>query len=638
MEFISLQAQNFCTLGDITLPLNQTGLVLVTGINKDAPKANNNGSGKSSIFDAICWCLWGETTRGLSGDEVVNLAVGKDCKVALTFEDEGNTYVISRHRKDSRISKPNDIIIMCNGQPLATKSSMKSMQEVIDRIVGFDFHTFCAMMPGTGVKATHMTDIQIKALLESLLHTEHLSVAYDAARTRAKELDNQISTYALDSKRLQNELRMVDDELEKLKSLQDSFEHTKQQEVQQHEERLKTLQAEIDDIEAQLGELDNLKVEIATFTAELEQLQEQKTALQAAENRRIDASNNKMQALISKEKVIQNQIYTLTIDLQNIAALGPSCDSCKQDIPSDHKDSILQDRQTQLTKLTSDLANVEADIKTVNDEHIHARSAFIEDKKSIESMITIKDNAQQVLRLRMSELVTQQRLKARAEEEKKRTEIALAAVKAKTADFESLISGKLDRKEEILNSIHNLNESTASLESEKKLCDFWVNGFSPAGLRSFMLDYVTPILNDRAEFYSNLLTGDEMEIKFSTKTQLKNGETRDKFQIQVKQKHGADLYKGTSTGEKARADLVISMTLGDLAAFRTAKQLPWRFLDEPFESIDDAGIDAIVRLLNDQKERYKTVFVVTHKSSLKQLLSTQQITVIKENGISRVET
>jgi DNA repair exonuclease SbcCD ATPase subunit len=151
-----------------------------------------------------------------------------------------------------------------------------------------------------------------------------------------------------------------------------------------------------------------------------------------------------------------------------------------------------------------------------------------------------------------------------------------------------------------------------------------------------MLDYVTPVLNDRAEYYSNLLSGGEMKVYFTTKTTLKSGDEKDKFQIMVEQRHGSDLYMGNSKGEKARADLIIAMALGDLATFRTSKQLPWRFLDEPFESIDDAGNEAVMSLLNDQKSRYKTVFVVTHKPAFKKLFN-QRITVVKENSISTIE-
>lgn len=196
-----------------------------------------------------------------------------------------------------------------------------------------------------------------------------------------------------------------------------------------------------------------------------------------------------------------------------------------------------------------------------------------------------------------------------------------------------MFKSKAEKAFDLVQQLAGALSSIRTLAAEQKLCQFWADGFSPAGLRSYMLDYVTPVLNDRAAYYAQVLTGDEMKVSFTTKKTLKKGGEKDQFQIFVEYAHGGDLYKGTSKGEKARADLVIAMALGDLATFRTAKQLPWRFLDEPFESIDDAGNGAVMNLLNDQKTRFKTVFVVTHKPAFKKLF-TQQITMVKENSVS----
>src|ERR1041385_8105436 len=123
MEFETLHIENFATIGDVTVQLNQPGLILITGINKDAKKANSNGSGKSSIFEALCWCLWGQTIRDLDADDVVNRKAKKDCAVTLTLIDGTDRYQISRHRKDTRVKKPNDLDILKNGISLNIKSN-----------------------------------------------------------------------------------------------------------------------------------------------------------------------------------------------------------------------------------------------------------------------------------------------------------------------------------------------------------------------------------------------------------------------------------------------------------------------------------------------------------------------------------
>jgi len=150
-----------------------------------------------------------------------------------------------------------------------------------------------------------------------------------------------------------------------------------------------------------------------------------------------------------------------------------------------------------------------------------------------------------------------------------------------------------------------------------------------------MLKQVAPILNDRAAVYCKLLTDGEMTIVFQTEKELKNGTVKEDFNILVEQENGAGLYRGISGGEKARADLVISLVLGDLASFRANKQIPFRFMDEAFEKVDDTGLEAVVTLLEAQKENYETIFVVTHKNELKQHFK-DTITVTKQKGISTI--
>lgn len=61
MELYSISASNFGPYEKFELPLYKQGLIWVGGINNDTDAADSNGSGKSSIFKAITWGLYGET-------------------------------------------------------------------------------------------------------------------------------------------------------------------------------------------------------------------------------------------------------------------------------------------------------------------------------------------------------------------------------------------------------------------------------------------------------------------------------------------------------------------------------------------------------------------------------------------------
>ena len=99
MKFKQIEICNFGTIGNVTLSLQARGMVLVAGLNKDTPKSDSNGAGKSLLLDAFTWCLWGRTTRDTKDDEVVNNKFGKNCQVTVYFEDGDQEFKVIRYRK-----------------------------------------------------------------------------------------------------------------------------------------------------------------------------------------------------------------------------------------------------------------------------------------------------------------------------------------------------------------------------------------------------------------------------------------------------------------------------------------------------------------------------------------------------------
>jgi len=175
-----------------------------------------------------------------------------------------------------------------------------------------------------------------------------------------------------------------------------------------------------------------------------------------------------------------------------------------------------------------------------------------------------------------------------------------------------------------------------TLSTQEQQLVFWKDAFSTSGIRSFILDNVTPVLNERVKHYCDVLTSGEMGVEFSTKTTLKSGEVREKFSINITQEHGGEGYTSNSSGERQRANLVVAFALSDLAEMHSNKRIDFRFLDEPFEGIDEAGVDAVVALLREQQTKYPTVFVVTHQSHFKDVFQAG-LTMVKQHGISHLE-
>lgn len=93
--FKTLEINDFQSIGHAKIDLDEKGTVLIKGINNYEENTLSNGSGKSSIFEALYFSLFGRTTSGITN--VTNRYSGsKSYKLVLEFSLDGVEYKITR--------------------------------------------------------------------------------------------------------------------------------------------------------------------------------------------------------------------------------------------------------------------------------------------------------------------------------------------------------------------------------------------------------------------------------------------------------------------------------------------------------------------------------------------------------------
>lgn len=641
MKVKDLTIRNFGSIAEASLDLSSRGLTLILGHNEDAPKASSNGAGKSLLLDAFAWCLWGQTIRGLAHDEVVCERVGQDCQVDLQLAEGGQEYLITRYRKNKSDlnHKPNDLVLYARKASEWVDVSGFSVQDTqakVDDLVGFDFVSFCAMMPGAGIKLSELTDKQIKVLLERLLQTEVLGKAHKYVSEKLKDLT---STQAVVEAQLEALTTNLAAGADRVSTLRESYENFEAQQTR----RIVSIRSKIDRAENEM-----LKCNITIsegIRAKANKLSAQQR-IQAAEESlkttfaRISelrtAATTELQDLRTQEKKCLFWVEHYVARLGKLQALGASCAECEQSIDDVHKQRLLGEVVKEREAVDARLARIRTSITK-------REAALVQDLEPLNmaianyrasSVLAEKDLATATASTRDSEFA--QRHKRALEAGIVQCNGEIAEVFKEKNVFVSLLEAAKLQQQQYEEDLDALTKKQGAYRHKAALLEFWVKGFSQSGVRSHMLQHVTPVLNAAAAKYCDLLTSGEMQITFHTQESLKNGQIKEKFNIQVSQRHGGSSYTANSTGERSRANLVIALALGDLASMRVNKQLPFRFLDEPFESVDESGTEAIVKFLNDQKDVYESVFVITHQAHFKQLFP-NKVTVVKKNGISRLE-
>lgn len=199
------------------------------------------------------------------------------------------------------------------------------------------------------------------------------------------------------------------------------------------------------------------------------------------------------------------------------------------------------------------------------------------------------------------------------------------------------IGGLESRLAELEIAIRESAKKRDSLSQRIHYHELWERGFGNAGVKSLILDTVTPFLNERANEYLQVLSGGNAEVEFTTQRRIGTGELREKFDVRVSYRYGSDDYAGVSGGEGHRVDVASMFALGDLAASRARAPVRLRLLDEPFDNLDELGQERVFELLRDQiSPRVGTLLVMSHDDRLTSRFE-KRIMVVKEHGISRIE-
>ena len=140
MQIKKLTAKNFYSFKSLNLNFDDfSGIARILGRNKDS--GGSNGAGKSVLFEAVTWGLYGTTIRKSTEAALVNSQAGKDCSVTILLSKKGLGEVII-----TRSKRPTSLDVTINGVLVNKASSTQTQQyleDTRDRLqVFFSFSCF----------------------------------------------------------------------------------------------------------------------------------------------------------------------------------------------------------------------------------------------------------------------------------------------------------------------------------------------------------------------------------------------------------------------------------------------------------------------------------------------------------------
>lgn len=605
VRFKSMKMSNFMQFEDAQAEFDNKGLVLIEGFNHDDVSTDSNESGKSTIADALLWCLFDRTTKGLGKDEVIRWG-STEAHVLVSLEVDGVAYSISRSRK-----KGKQVLRIFDAEEKdITPHDQRTATETVANILGVSYEQFMllvVMAQGFDTKFSALNDTDRKETLEAFLG---LGV-YDKARI-----------LVMDSIReLDMEARTIDDRALRAGSAKHTAEaqlNIANQErdraaAEDRDERVR-LETEISQAEAYVPQWR------VTITAADKNYYDAAQAAKAADRAASDAKSlfehrksdyDRMTAEYSKQHELLAQYQTAQL----------TCPTCQQALPESQRQAAV-DRQTQvLTELYADLSRRAEELNTLSEQLLPADE---EAKRAHEALRAANDE----LRNLTSQFAA---LDAHLK--------SLRSQHEKTANTVERFDLLIRKSEEVIAAatadMTRAQADKIAYQQKRHELSFWLEAYEPTGIRSHLLRTVVNYLNDYLHSMSQTITGGTWTVQLSSTRELKSKkEAVNKLDILVLPR--GESYKSGSGGKRRKIDLLLNLAVARLAHKTSGFSCNIRIADEVLDNLDFTASQYALRLLDDMTAEGGTILLISHDDRIKSTIPNVW-TVTRRGGVSTLE-
>jgi len=543
--FKKVRYKNFLSTGQqfIEVDLNKSNATLVVG---------ENGAGKSTMLDALCFGLFQRAFRAIKKDQLINSINEKECVVEVEFTIGKKDYKIIRG------IKPNIFEIWCNGDMLNQDAAQRDYQKHLESVIlKLNFRSFtqvvilgnASFVPFMQLRARHRRQV-----VEEILDIEIFSKMNLLFREKQKSQDEIIKqtdfNYQMVDSKIDDKKKYIDDIGNRSKDLVDS----------------KKLEVEKSDVD-----IENYEEDIRKVRTEIAGLQ--KEILDAT---KINAKHQKLHTMEAK---LENTCNKHKKDLRFFES-HDDCPTCQQVIDNAFKTTMIDKKKDKVVELDSALGQIEKEIKTTEMKLDNVNK----------TMVLIREKELLINRFETS--ITE----IKKQKEKIQNEIdSLSNENQSTA----VQTGELNQLQEQLTG---LEKDKISQKEEMVYIDTARHLMQDTGIKTKIIKQYLPIMN---QFINKNLASMDFFVNFSLD---------EEFNETIKSRHRDEFnYHSFSEGEKLRIDLAILFTWREIAKLKNSTNTNLLILDEIFDSsLDASGTDEFMRILKTTMDK-ESVFVISHK-------------------------
>ena len=567
IKFKMVRWKNFLSTGNAftQIDLDNSKSTLIVG---------HNGSGKSTMLDAISFALFGKPHRNINKPQLINSINNKGCVVEVEFSIGKADYRIVRG------IKPGIFEIWKNETMINQSSHAKEYQKILEQnILKLNHKSFhqvvvlgsSSFIPFMQLPAGHRRDV-----IEDLLDINVFSKMNTLLKDRLSTLKDKIQDLSYQIDLQKNKIETQQKYIRDVKALTD-------QNITEKENKITQNQKDIDDLQSQNNELSS-------------EIEGKQTDVQDELNKLHD----KRQSLLQYSAQFRQQMATVAKEAKFYED-NESCPTCDQAISSERRDEKLTDAKSKakelksaMGKLTEESDQVEQAISTANDS-----LSEIRDKQS-----SIHSNIQQISRLQAEIRSLEEDITGSATADLRQAE---ADLKQYTDSKNSLLEEKFKFSDE-----YSYNQVMGEMLKD-------------TGIKTKIIKQYLPVINKLVNQYLQVL---DFFVHF---------DLDESFNETIRSRHRDEFtYDSFSEGEKQRIDLSLLFTWRQIAKMKNSVATNLLILDETFDSsLDHEGVDNLLKILYTLGDD-TNIFVISHKGEILDGKFNAKIEFKKEKNFSKI--
>jgi len=545
INFSKVRYKNFLSTGQqfIEIDLQKSNTTLVVG---------ENGAGKSTMLDALCFGLFQRAFRNIKKDQMINTINEKECIVEVEFTVGQKDYKIIRG------IKPSIFEIWCNGDMLNQDAAQRDYQKHLEQqILKLNFRSFtqvvilgnASFIPFMQLRARHRRQV-----VEEILDIEIFSKMNLMFREKAKSQDEIIKQddfqYSILDTKIEDKKTYIDDISNRSKDLAQS-------------KRI---------------ELDKTTVDIGNYEEDIKKVRIEIVGLQKEilDETKVNSMKSKLHSMEAK---LENTCNKHKKDLKFFETYD-DCPTCQQAIDTAFKTTMINKKKEKVLELEVGLGQIDTEIKT--------------------NQMRLDTINKTMVLIREKELLINRYETSIAEIEKQKDRLS--------QEIDKIINENISTAEQT-GELHELQEQLIQTDIKKKsdkdhkiYIDTARALMQDTGIKTKIIKQYLPIMN---QYINKYLADMDFFVNFTLD---------EEFNETIKSRYRDEFnYHSFSEGEKLRIDLAILFTWREIAKLKNSTNTNLLILDEIFDSsLDSSGTDEFMRILYTTMDK-ENIFVISHK-------------------------